>query len=181
MIYFPLTLLAFFLFLLFFFFFFKLFPCLLPDLSKGKQALRLVSRSSALDNLSFQPVWKSGNPYAWNLIIDISAAGRVIRPITASWIQGRENGWLHSLGLLFRYSALNGLILIYLPFPWRRTTNCTEKFVSRYAVWPACCPLLFQPSRKGTCSRFLHARKRQSLKLDLFFFHCQSLCGREAP
>lgn len=131
MIYFPLTLLSFFLFLLFFFFFFKLFPCLLPDLSKGKQALHLVSRSSALDNLSFQPVWKSGNPYAWNLIIDISAAGRVIRPITASWIQGRGNGWLHSFGLLFRYSALNGLILIYLSFPWRRTTNCTENIVSR--------------------------------------------------
>lgn len=106
------------------------FPCLLPDLSKGNQALHLVSHSSALDNLSFQPVWKSGNPLAWNLIIDISAAGRVIRPTISSWIQGRGNGWLHSLGLLFRYSALNGLNLIYLSSPWTRTTNRTENFSS---------------------------------------------------
>lgn len=150
----------------------------MPNLSKGKHALHLVSCSSALDNLSFQPAWKSGNPYAWNLIIDISTAGRVIRTTTASWNQGRGNRWLHSLLLLFRYSALNGLILIYVSDSWTRTTNCTENFSLHFVL----------SDLSAACS-FLALWKRNMLKVSsskeeveflfgffFFFFNTVSPC-----
>lgn len=76
------------------------FLCLLAGLSKGKQTLHLVSLSSTLDHFSL-----SGNPHAWNLITDISVAGRVIGPKRALWIQDREEmydciAWSCCLGTL---------------------------------------------------------------------------------
>lgn len=148
----------------------------------GKQALHLVSCSTVLDNLSFQPVWKPGNPYAWNFIIDISAAGRVIRPTTASWTEGRGNGWLHSLDLLFRYSALNGLILIYLSSPWTRTTNCTQNFASCVMLTDlSATQSSFSPLEKVHVLGSFPQERRRVFMLICSFYYCQSLCGTEEP
>lgn len=142
----------------------------MPNLSKGKHALHLVSCSSALDNLSFQPAWKSGNPYAWNLIIDISTAGRVIRTTTASWNQGRGNRWLHSLLLLFRYSALNGLILIYVSDSWTRTTNCTENFSLHFVLSDLSAACSFLALWKRNMLKVSSSKEEVEFLFGFFFF-----------